>query len=56
MKSLTLPILLLVSLLNYAQAMYFFLDGTVPRCFLEDLPASTVVTGILIKNVKYYYF
>lgn len=37
-----LPLLMLGSV---AQALHFFLDGTTPKCFFEDLPKDTLVLG-----------
>lgn len=28
-----------------AQALYFFIDGTTPKCFFEELPKDTLVVG-----------
>lgn len=38
-------ILPLLSLSTVAQALYFFIDGTQPKCFFEDLPKDTLVVG-----------
>lgn len=35
----------LLSLLSVTQALYFYLDGTEPRCVYEDLPKDTLVVG-----------
>jgi len=40
-----LPILPLLALASTARALYFFIDGTTPRCFLEELPKDTLVVG-----------
>ncbi|KAI9489680.1 emp24/gp25L/p24 family/GOLD-domain-containing protein [Zychaea mexicana] len=43
-----LTALLLVSLAIFAQvsdALYFYLEGTEKKCFLEELPKETMVTG-----------
>ena len=40
--------LLLVSLTIFAQvsdALYFYLEGAEKKCFLEELPKETMVTG-----------
>ncbi|KAI0842673.1 emp24/gp25L/p24 family/GOLD-domain-containing protein [Hypoxylon sp. FL0890] len=37
-----LPLLMLGSV---AHALYFYLDGTKPKCFLEELPKDTLVVG-----------
>lgn len=37
-----LPTLLLASA---AQALYFFIDSSNPKCFFEDLPKNTLVVG-----------
>lgn len=37
-----LPILMLASV---AQALYFFVDSSAPKCFYEDLPKDTLVVG-----------
>lgn len=37
-----LPLLLLSTV---AQALYFYIDGTQPKCFFEDLPKGTLVVG-----------
>lgn len=38
-------ILPLLSLGTVAQALYFYIDGTTPKCFFEDLPKDTLVVG-----------
>ena len=35
----------LLSLSTAAQALYFFIDGTQPKCFYEELPKDTLVVG-----------
>jgi len=39
----------LVSLVSPAYSLYFFLDGSQTRCFLEDLPKDTLVVGISLE-------
>ncbi|KAI1639063.1 emp24/gp25L/p24 family/GOLD-domain-containing protein [Biscogniauxia mediterranea] len=38
-------ILPFLSLTTVAQALYFFIDGTTPKCFFEELPKDTLVVG-----------
>ncbi|KAI1817395.1 emp24/gp25L/p24 family/GOLD [Poronia punctata] len=38
-------ILPLLSLGTVAQALFFFIDGTAPKCFYEELPKDTLVVG-----------
>ncbi|KAK7973020.1 emp24/gp25L/p24 family/GOLD [Apiospora sp. TS-2023a] len=38
-------ILPLLSLSTVAQALYFYIDGSQPKCFFEDLPKDTLVVG-----------
>lgn len=38
-------ILPLLTLSGVAQALYFFIDGTQPKCFYEELPKDTLVVG-----------
>ncbi|KAI1499852.1 emp24/gp25L/p24 family/GOLD-domain-containing protein [Biscogniauxia marginata] len=38
-------ILPFLSLGTVAQALYFFIDGTTPKCFFEELPKDTLVVG-----------
>lgn len=35
----------LLSLSAVAQALYFYIDGTTPKCFFEELPKDTLVVG-----------
>jgi hypothetical protein len=35
----------LLALASTARALYFFIDGTTSRCFLEELPKDTMVVG-----------
>jgi hypothetical protein len=37
----------LATLLSPAYALYFYLEGSQMRCFLEDLPKDTLVVGML---------
>ncbi|KAK4249751.1 hypothetical protein VTI28DRAFT_9642 [Corynascus sepedonium] len=39
------PLLPLLSLATMAQALYFYIDVTKPRCFFEELPKDTLVVG-----------
>ncbi|KAL8392146.1 hypothetical protein RB595_002365 [Gaeumannomyces hyphopodioides] len=39
------PLLSLLSLSAVAQALYFYIDGTAPKCFFEELPKDTLVVG-----------
>ncbi len=39
---LALPLL---SMSAVAQALYFYIDGTSPKCFFEELPKDTLVVG-----------
>ncbi len=40
-----LPLLSLSALLVPVQSLYFFIDGTTPKCFFEELPKDTLVVG-----------
>ncbi|EEY14146.1 emp24p/erv25p- protein [Verticillium nonalfalfae] len=35
----------LLSMSAVAQALYFYIDGTTPKCFFEELPKDTLVVG-----------
>lgn len=35
----------LLSLLSLASALHFYVDGSAPKCFFEDLPKDTLVVG-----------
>jgi hypothetical protein len=37
--------------IGQAQALYFYMDGTAPRCFYEDLPKDTLVLGMFSSAV-----
>ncbi|KAH0426161.1 emp24/gp25L/p24 family/GOLD [Colletotrichum camelliae] len=39
------PFLPLLSMSAVAQALYFYIDGTSPKCFFEELPKDTLVVG-----------
>lgn len=41
----TIPALSLSVLLVPVQALYFYIDGTTPKCFFEELPKDTLVVG-----------
>lgn len=38
-------LLSLLWLVSTAQALYFFIDGATPKCFYEELPKDTLVSG-----------
>ncbi|KAL3424622.1 transmembrane emp24 domain-containing protein 9 [Phlyctema vagabunda] len=40
-----IPLLSLGALLAPVQALYFYIDGTSPKCFFEELPKDTLVVG-----------
>ncbi|KUJ15654.1 ERP1 protein precursor [Mollisia scopiformis] len=40
-----LPLLSLSALLVPVQSLYFYIDGTSPKCFFEELPKDTLVVG-----------
>ena len=46
MKSILSSIVALSTLFTSSQALYFYLDGTTPKCFYEDLPKDTLVVGM----------
>ena len=35
----------LAALVLPTQALYFYMDGTSPKCFYEELPKDTLVVG-----------
>jgi hypothetical protein len=37
--------LLPLLLASAARALYFYIDGTTPKCFFEELPKDTMVVG-----------
>ena len=45
--SLPLWLLFLVAAASCCNALHFYLDSNEKRCFLEEIPADTVVEGIL---------
>lgn len=44
MRSL-IPLLSLGALLAPVQALFFYIDGSSPKCFFEELPKDTLVVG-----------
>jgi hypothetical protein len=40
-----LTALALATLVIPAQSLFFYLDGTTPKCFFEELPKDTLVVG-----------
>lgn len=40
-----LPLLSLSALLVPVQSLYFYIDGSTPKCFFEELPKDTLVVG-----------
>jgi hypothetical protein len=40
-----IPLLSLSALLGSVQSLYFYIDGTTPKCFFEELPKDTLVVG-----------
>jgi p24 family protein alpha len=40
-----LPLLTLSAVLAPVQALHFYIDGTAPKCFFEELPKDTIVVG-----------
>jgi hypothetical protein len=43
--SALLTLLSTTLLLIPTQALYFYIDGTTPKCFYEELPKDTLVVG-----------
>ena len=41
---------LFLSLLAPANALYFYMDSTVPKCFFEELPKDTLVVGMQLST------
>jgi hypothetical protein len=39
------PLISLSALLAPVQSLYFYIDGTTPKCFFEELPKDTLVVG-----------
>lgn len=46
-------LLLLVAYLAGTQALYFYLDGSEKKCFIEDLPKETMVIGRVYQPCVY---
>ena len=46
MRSLLTGLAALSSFISSTQAIYFYLDGTSPKCFYEELPKDTLVVGL----------
>ena len=46
-------IVLLLSLAVPANALYFYLDSTTPKCFYEELPKDTLVVGQLLQPAPF---
>lgn len=46
-KGSSLITTLLLCLTLPVNSLYFFLEGTTPKCFYEDLPKDTLVVGKL---------
>ncbi|PVH80615.1 hypothetical protein DL98DRAFT_491067 [Cadophora sp. DSE1049] len=40
-----IPLLSLSALLAPVQSLYFYIEGTTPKCFFEELPKDTLVVG-----------
>ncbi len=41
---------LLICIIVPVRALYFYIDGTTPKCFYEDLPKDTLVVGMYRKS------
>jgi hypothetical protein len=41
----------LVAVTPLTNAFHFYLDGTTPKCFIEELPKETVVVGMSCINL-----
>lgn len=44
MRSL-IPVVALSALLTPVHSLYFYIYGTAPKCFFEELPKDTLVVG-----------
>lgn len=40
------PVILAAALALPSQALHFFIDGAVQKCFFEELPKDTLVVGM----------
>lgn len=40
-----IPLLSVSAVLAPVQALYFYIDGSAPKCFFEELPKDTIVVG-----------
>lgn len=50
-QSFALLIVTLFLLAQTSNALYFYLEGSEKKCFLEELPKETMVTGICPKDL-----
>jgi hypothetical protein len=50
MKFSLIGLTALSALSSSANALYFYLDGTTPKCFYEELPKDTLVVGQSLLN------
>lgn len=48
-------LVLLVAYLAGTQALYFYLEGSEKKCFIEDLPKETMVIGKK-KKQQFFFF
>jgi p24 family protein alpha len=40
------------SLISQVNGLYFYIDGTTPKCFFEELAKDTLVVGMLLANTS----
>lgn len=53
LQSMLLSIILALAI--PADALYFYMEGTTPKCFYEELPKDTLVVGMLESTMTSAY-
>jgi hypothetical protein len=48
-------LLLLICLITRVSCLYFYLEGTEKKCFIEDLPKETMVIGKDLTLTRLFY-
>jgi hypothetical protein len=46
LRSLGAALVAISSIVSQVNGLYFYIDGTTPKCFFEELAAGTLVVGM----------
>ena len=51
LRTLGAALVALSAMVSQVNGLYFYIDGTTPKCFFEELAKDTMVVGALLSSI-----